>query len=137
MSATNGDAAAPARILIVDDERRNRDLLEVMLGPEGYVLSTAVSGDEALVAVAAQRPDLILLDVMMPGLDGYQVATRIKSDPATADIRILLLTSLSDQNSKAHGMRAGVEDVLAKPVNRTQLCERVKAVLREPAARST
>ena len=137
MSASPEVLAAPARILIVDDERRNRDLLEVMLEPEGYVLATAVSGDEALAAITAQRPDLILLDVMMPGLDGYQVATRIKGDPATADIRILLLTSLDDRNSKAHGLRAGAEDVLAKPVNRVQLCERVKAALREPAARST
>ena len=137
MSLTPNDNVPAAKILIVDDERRNRDLLEVMLEPLGYVLTTAVSGDEALASVAAQRPDLILLDVMMPGMDGYQVAMRLKNDPATAGIHILLLTSLDDQNSRAHGLRAGAEDVLSKPVNRAELCDRVRVMLSGKGARST
>ena len=119
-----------ARVLIVDDELRNRQLLEVMLEGEGYVLATAASGEEALEAVAKQPPDLILLDVMMPGVDGYQVAARIKGDVATAGIPIILLTALNDRNSRAHGLRAGAADVLTKPVNRAELLERVRGLLR-------
>jgi len=74
----------PARVLIVDDEPHNRQLLEVMLAPEGYQFQTAVNGEEALVLVAQHPPDLILLDVMMPGLNGYEVATAIKDSLATA-----------------------------------------------------
>ena len=119
-----------ARILIVDDELRNRELLEVMLQPEGYVLETAGSGEEALAIVARQPPDLVLLDVMMPGMDGYQVATRIKGDVATNGVFIILLTALDDRNSRSHGLRAGAEDVLTKPVNRAELCQRVSNLLR-------
>ncbi len=68
----------PARVLIVDDERHNRQVLEVMLAPEGWLLQTAASGEETLAMVAQQPPDLILLDIMMPGMDGYQVAASIK-----------------------------------------------------------
>ena len=118
------------RILIVDDELRNRQLLEVMLQELGYVFLTAVSGEEALEVVAKQRPDLILLDVMMPGMDGYQVATKIKSDAATSGIPIILLTALDDRNSKAHGLRAGAKDFLTKPVNGVELRERVGNLLR-------
>lgn len=119
-----------ARILIVDDELRNRELLEVMLQPEGYVLETAGSGEEALAIVARQPPDLVLLDVMMPGMDGYQVATRIKGNVATNGVFIILLTALDDRNSRSHGLRAGAEDVLTKPVNRAELCQRVSNLLR-------
>jgi CheY-like chemotaxis protein len=78
----------PARILIVDDELNNRRLLEAMLGPEGFLLQIAASGEEALAIVAEQPPDLILLDVMMPGLDGYQVVATIKGNPVTKNIPI-------------------------------------------------
>jgi PAS domain-containing protein len=74
MSTSSGLAGQPARILIVDDERENRALLEVMLAPEGFVLETACNGEEALAAVERQPPDLILLDIVMPGMDGYEVA---------------------------------------------------------------
>jgi DNA-binding response OmpR family regulator len=126
-----------ARILIVDDELRNRELLEVMLQPEGYVLETAVSGEEALAMVARQPPDLVLLDVMMPGMDGYQVATKIKSNVATNGVFIILLTALDDRNSRSHGLRAGAEDFLTKPVNRAELCERVSNLLRIKHERTT
>ena len=119
-----------SHILIVDDELRNRELLEVMLQPEGYVLATAGSGEEALEMVARQPPDLVLLDVMMPGMDGYQVATRIKGNAATNGVFIVLLTALDDRNSRAHGLRAGAEDFLTKPVNRAELVERVGTLLR-------
>jgi len=121
-----------ARILIVDDERRNRQLLEVMLQPEGYRLASAASGEEALELVARQRPNLILLDVMMPGMDGYQIAAIIKGNPATSGIPVILLSSLDDSNSRAHGLRAGAEEFLTKPVNRAALCARVRALLERP-----
>jgi signal transduction histidine kinase len=121
---------APPRILIVDDERRNAELLKVMLIPEGYVLSTATSGEDALALLADQPPDLILLDVMMPGMDGYQVATRIKQNPATNNIPVIMLTALDDRNARMLGLNAGAEDFLTKPVDRAELCVRVRNLLR-------
>ncbi len=119
-----------ARILIVDDERHNRQLLEVMLANEGFSLQTAAGGEEALAMVAVEIPDLILLDVMMPGMDGYQVATRIKGDPATEHVRIIMLTALDDRNSRMHGLSTGAEGYLAKPVNRAELTAGIRALLR-------
>src|SRR5271170_493273 len=84
----------PARILIVDDERHNRQLLEVMLSPEGFLLDIACSGEEALGIIAKQPPDLILLDIMMPGMDGYEVARRIKANPLTRSIPVVMITAL-------------------------------------------
>jgi two-component system cell cycle sensor histidine kinase/response regulator CckA len=120
----------PARILIVDDERHNRNLLEVMLQPEGFVLLTAASGEEALAMVAKDPPDLILLDIMMPGMDGYQVATVIKATASTRNIPIIIVTALDDRNSRMHGLSAGAEDFLTKPINRSELCVRVRNLLR-------
>ena len=123
-------AALLPRVLIVDDERRNRDLIEVMLSAEGYNLLTASSGEEAIMTVASERPDLVLLDVMMPGMDGYQVAMRLKGDAETAHIPIIMLSALDDRNSRMHGLSAGAEDFMTKPVNRTELCLRVRNLLR-------
>jgi signal transduction histidine kinase len=123
-------ADAPPRVLIVDDERRNAELLKVMLASEGYVLLTATSGEDALALLAEQQPDLILLDVMMPGMDGYQVATRIKQNPATNNIPVIMLTALDDRNSRMLGLNAGAEDFLTKPVDRAELCVRVRNLLR-------
>ena len=120
----------PARILIVDDERHNRQLLEVMLAPEGFLLLTAASGEEALAMVAQQPPDLILLDVMMPGMDGYQVAATIKGNLATKNIPIIMVTALDDRNARMLGLSAGAEDFLTKPVDRAELCVRVRNLLR-------
>jgi two-component system cell cycle sensor histidine kinase/response regulator CckA len=130
MNLTFDLAGHPARILIVDDELRNRQLLEVMLTPEGVALQTATSGEEALALVAAQPPDLILLDVMMPGIDGYQVAAKIKSDRATANIPVIMVTALDDHKSRMFGLAAGAEDYLTKPVDRVELCTRVRNLLR-------
>ena len=120
----------PARVLIVDDESVNRRLLEVMLKPEGFVLLTAASGEEALEVVAQQSPDLILLDVMMPGIDGYQVTARIKSNPATKNIPIIMVTVLNDRTARMNGLTAGAEDFLSKPVDHAELCARVRNLLR-------
>ena len=120
----------PARILIVDDERLNRDLLEVMVLHEGHAVVTATTGEEALALVARDPPDLILLDVMMPGMDGYEVARRIKGDAATTNILIVMVTALDDHEARLHGLNAGVEEFLSKPVDRAELCARLKNLLR-------
>jgi DNA-binding response OmpR family regulator len=123
------DVSTGLRVLIVDDERKNRQLIEVMLGEEGYQLSTATCGEDALTMIAAQPPDLILLDVMMPGMDGYQVAARVKAGQATKHIPVVILTALGDRNSMAHGLGAGAVEYLTKPVNRAELCACVRGLL--------
>jgi signal transduction histidine kinase/DNA-binding response OmpR family regulator len=121
---------AAACILIVDDERHNRELLEIMLKPEGFLLLSAASGEEALAMMARQPPDLILLDVMMPGMNGYDVTARLKADPATKHIPVIMLTALDDRNAKMLGLNAGAEDFLTKPVDRPELSVRVRNLLR-------
>jgi signal transduction histidine kinase/DNA-binding response OmpR family regulator len=130
MNPSTDIAESPARVLIVDDKLQNRELLEIMLTPEGFVLLTAASGEEALAIVAQAPLDLILLDVMMPGMDGYQVAGKIKSDPATKSTAIIMLTALDDSNARMLGLNAGAEDFLTKPVDRAELVVRVRSQLR-------
>jgi two-component system sensor histidine kinase/response regulator len=130
MNSAPDIANRPARILIVDDESHNRQLLEVMLAPEGYLLLTAASGADALAIVAQQPPDLILLDIMMPGLDGIQVAGKIKGNPATRHIPVIIVTALDDRHSRVLGLNTGAEDFLTKPVDRAELCVRVRNLLR-------
>lgn len=127
-------ADRPARILIVDDELPNRELLEVMLAPEGFHLATAATGEEALAMVAQEPPDLILLDVMMSGLDGYQVAAEIKDHAATKNVAVIMVTAMDDRSARMRGLKAGAEDFLSKPVDRAELVARVRNLLRLKAA---
>jgi len=122
--------ARPATILVVDDEPQNCKLMTALLLPEGYVTRTATSGEQALTAVAEQAPDLVLLDVMMPGLDGYRVASILKADPATAAIPIIMVSALSDRDARLQGLKAGAEDFLIKPIDRAELWLRVRNLLR-------
>src|SRR3954451_11069083 len=108
--------AGSSHILVVDDNADNRDLLALMLRRQGYEAVTAASGAEALAAVMADPPAAILLDVMMPDLDGYEVARRIKSDPTLPFIPIILVTAKSDTQDKIHGLEQGADDYLSKPV---------------------
>lgn len=119
-----------ATILVVDDDGFNRKLLETMLAAAGYAVRSTASGEEALAAVAEQLPDLILLDVMMPGLDGFEVARRLKDDPRSRPIPIILVTALEDSESRLRGLEAGAEEFLSKPVNRAELQVRIKNMLR-------
>jgi CheY-like chemotaxis protein len=119
-----------ATILIVDDEPFNRKLLETMLRPEGYSTACVASGEEALAAIAVRAPDLILLDVMMPGMDGYEVARTLKGRAATSDIPIILVTAHSDDSARLAGLDAGADDFLTKPVGRNELWLRVRNLLR-------
>ena len=122
--------SARATILIVDDEPRNRKLLETMLRPEGHLTLNAASGEEALASVAHCPPDLILLDIMMPGMDGFQVAVALKGNPATSHIPIIMVTAHSDRGARLAGLDAGAEDFLSKPIDRTELWLRVRNLLR-------
>jgi len=119
-----------AHILIVDDELNNVHLIEVMLAREGYHLETATSGADALNAIAMRRPDLVLLDVMMPLMDGYQVTASIKNNPLTSNIPVVLITALDDRDARMHGLQSGAEDFLSKPVDRAELLLRVRNLLK-------
>ena len=119
-----------ATILIVDDETRNRELLEMSLQSKGYATVSADSGEAALRCVEQEAPDLILLDVMMPDMDGNQVAIRLKSNPVTADIPIIMLTALADHAARLAGLGAGAEEFLSKPVDLAELWLRGRNLLR-------
>jgi PAS domain S-box-containing protein len=119
-----------AHILIVDDEPNNVRLIEVMLAREGYHLETATSGEAALAAIVLRPPDLVLLDVMMAGKDGYQVATSIKTNPLTRNTLVIVVTALDDRESRLRGLEAGAEDFITKPVDRAELLVRVRNLLR-------
>jgi signal transduction histidine kinase len=119
-----------ATILIVDDELHNRKLLEVLLRHKGYVTLCAAGGAQALAAIAQRMPDLILLDIMMPGMDGYQVAAILKANPATSTIPIIMVTAQIDRGTRLAGLDAGVEEFLTKPVDQAELWLRVRNLLR-------
>ncbi len=117
-------------MLVVDDTPHNVKLLADLLGVKGYAVATAVNGEEALAKVASEAPDLILLDVMMPGLSGYDVCRRLRADPATALLPIVLVTSLDPQGERVKGIEAGADDFLPKPINQAELFARVRSLLR-------
>lgn len=123
-------SATPATLLIVDDDVNVRQVLEASLQSQGYLTVTARSGEEALVKVTQQAPDLILLDIMMPGLSGYEVARQLKSNSSTAPIPIIMLSGLGDPGARIQGLEAGAEDFLNKPVASDELWLRVRNLLR-------
>ena len=118
------------RILIVDDNETNRDILEARLTAHGYEVLHAGDGEEALAAAKQHRPDLILLDVMMPKLDGFEVCRRLKSDPAMSFVPIILVTAKAESNDVVEGLDAGADEYLTKPIDQKALVARVKALLR-------
>jgi two-component system cell cycle response regulator len=119
-----------ARILVVDDIELNVILLTAKLEHEYYIVSTAADGFEALTKIEAEKPDIILLDVMMPGLDGFKTCRRIKADPAMAHIPVVMVTALSDVADRVKGLEAGADDFLTKPINDLALKARVRSLLR-------
>lgn len=123
-------ASQPATLLIVDDEPQVRKLLETLLRHEGYQTLSASSGEEALQLVAQQPPDLILLDIMMPGMDGYEVASHLKGDQTTASIPIIMLSALNESSARVSGLETGAEEFISKPVERVELWLRVRNLLR-------
>ncbi|MEP6906709.1 MAG: EAL domain-containing protein [Pseudoxanthomonas sp.] len=123
-------AAPQATILIVDDEPINCQVLEALLTDEGYLTISVHSGPDALDSVRNWTPDLILLDAMMPVMDGYEVAEILQDDPVTSNIPIIMVTGLVGQASKVHSLKLGVSEYLTKPVDRAELCVRISGLLR-------
>ncbi|GIX48592.1 MAG: hypothetical protein KatS3mg131_2803 [Candidatus Tectimicrobiota bacterium] len=119
-----------AKILIVDDEPFNVDLLEQLLEELGYETVSACNGQEALEKVAAAAPDLLLLDVMMPGLDGFAVCRRLKDNEETRLIPIVMMTALGSVEDRIRGIEAGADDFLTKPVDERELLARIRTTLR-------
>ena len=117
-------------ILIVDDQRDNRDMLEAMLQQEGYRTAQAAGGMEAMDLIAYEAPQLILLDVSMPDMDGYAVASLLKADPKTAGIPIIMVTAHTGRGARVVGLHTGVEDYLTKPVDAPELLLKVRNLLR-------
>ncbi len=118
---------AGERILVVDDELRYLRLIQFNLEAEGYRISTAITGGEALAALAQRIPDLVILDIMLPGEDGFEVCRRIRE---VSDVPIIMLTALGSDADKVKGLRLGADDYVAKPFSAQELLARVEAVLR-------
>jgi class 3 adenylate cyclase len=119
-----------AKILVVDDVAMNVKLLADLLAVKGYATCTATSGPQALERIASEHPDLVLLDVMMPGMSGYEVCRAIRADPAHAMLPVVLVTALDPAEERAKGLDAGADDFLSKPVSQAELLARVRSLLR-------
>jgi class 3 adenylate cyclase/CheY-like chemotaxis protein len=120
----------PAKILVVDDTPKNVKLLADLLAAKGYAVATAASGAEALATVEADKPDLVLLDVVMPEMSGYEVCRQIRARPATEMLPIVMVTALDPSEERAKGLDAGADDFLSKPINQAELLARVRSLLR-------
>lgn len=118
-----------AKILIIDDEERNRKLLEILMIADGHEVRSAVNGQSGLREIAAAAPDLIILDVMMPGMDGFEVARSLKTNPQTKAIPILVASSLDDTASHKRMMSINIDAFLVKPIDRWELSKQVKELL--------
>jgi len=116
------------KIMVVDDSPTERAFMEGMLKKRGYEVVLVDSGETAIERSKADQPDLILMDVVMPGLNGFQATRAISRDPATRAIPIILCTSKSQETDKIWGMRQGARDYIVKPVNRDELLEKIAAI---------
>ncbi len=120
----------PSRILIADDNPPNRELLEAYLAEIDCIVETAVDGQDTLAKVKSFKPDLVLLDVMMPKLSGFEVCQKLKADPATRKIMVLMVTALNESGDIERAVKAGTDDFISKPVNKIELVKRVQIMLR-------
>jgi adenylate cyclase len=120
----------PAKILVVDDTPKNVKLLADLLSVKGYSVATATSGREALSFIEAKPPDLVLLDVVMPEMSGYEVCRKIRENPVTEILPVVMVTALDPGEERAKGLDAGADDFLSKPINQPELLARVRSLLR-------
>jgi putative two-component system response regulator len=122
--------SSPSNILIVDDDSRGRETLEAVLTGLGHNLHFCDNGLDALKQASILQPDLILLDVMMPGIDGFEVCRRIRADPLLADVPVVMTTALDDKASRLEGIEAGADDFISKPIDRMEIRARVNTIIR-------
>lgn len=120
---------AKGKILVVDDEVYIVHILDFSLGVEGYDVMTALDGEQALAKVAQEKPDLIVLDIMMPKLDGYETCKALKSDPETRDIPVILLSAKGRNVDQKVGFEVGADDYITKPFSPRKLVERINSIL--------
>jgi CheY-like chemotaxis protein len=128
--ASGDDQVANSKVLVVDDNPQNLELLVTYMDSLGCKIVTAVDGLDALERVRQEGPDLILLDIMMPRMSGFEVCRKLKSDPQTRDIPIVMVTALNELGDIERGVESGTDDFITKPVNRLELTTRVKSLLR-------
>ena len=129
-AASFEDLKRPARVLIADDNPQGVELLEAYLGDCAYETRTAADGEETLHQVSDWSPDLILLDIMMPKISGFEVCKRLRRDPATRAIAILMITALDQPSDIDKAVDAGTDDFVTKPINKSELMLRVRSLLR-------
>ena len=120
-------------ILVVDDQPQNIELLEAYLVPHSYEIVNAANGEEALGKLYRNQIDLILLDVMMPGIDGFEVTRRVRQDDKNRQLPIILITALMEPEDRIKGIEAGCDDFISKPVDKMELLARVKSLLKVKA----
>jgi signal transduction histidine kinase len=128
--AEDGPEPTPKRVLVADDDAVSRTTAEALLAPAGYRVRTTSSGEEALAAVEEETPDLVLLDVLMPGIDGFEVCRRLRASLRGEHIPIILITGVDDQHDLIRGLEAGADDFLRKPMHGTELRARVSNLLK-------
>jgi len=129
-AAAGSEPARPSRVLIADDNPQGVELLEAYLAEADYEIQTAADGEDTLRKVRDWRPDVILLDVMMPRISGFEVCKRLRAAPETADIAVLMITALDQPSDIDRAVEAGTDDFLTKPINKAELLVRVRAALR-------
>jgi two-component system phosphate regulon response regulator PhoB len=134
MDKRTNHKSSPARILVVEDERDISALVAYHLTKEGYRVRTAEGGQEALEAMDAERPDLVILDLMLPGFSGYDVLTEMRRRPALVDVPVIVLTARRDESDRVKGLELGADDYVTKPFSPRELTLRVAAVLRRAQA---
>jgi CheY-like chemotaxis protein len=117
------------KILVVDDEPVGRQLLQAVLLPEGYDVEMAENGKEAILKMETYHPDLVLLDVMMPGMDGYETMNRARTDPKIKNIPVIFITALDDRDSRIRGLESGAHDYIAKPFDRIEILTKIKNLI--------